>query len=450
MTISYPPAFIGMRGTGDWATNQRPEEWRESILYFFPNGEAPLTAMLAKMTTEVATDPKFHWWTQGLPLQAAATYASGSGIYTDSDLNNAYVSGGTSGDYVYANIVEADMAQFREGHQISIRVTGDLEADVVTKLIEKNGNGNSSYLKLRLLEDDDNSTDNDMSDADRVLVSGNINSEGAGMPDAISYSPTEWYNNTQIFRTPLEITGTAMETKLRTNPQAYAKLQKETLQDHSVELEKAFWWGVPSVGTGTNGKPERTTMGIIPAIRGGYNGHGGNSGTVSNYVTDSAYAGKAWLAGGEDWLNEKLEEVFRYGKTSKMAFCGSQALMAINKIVQNNGDFMWGPDVTIYGINVSTWITPLGRIALITHPLFNHEETTRRMMVIIEPENLIYRPIKNRDTKFIGETIGATNTGYARRDGIKEEFLTEVGLEYHHPLGWAFLTGFGSANTAAA
>ena len=251
--MSSPASFLGMRGTGDWATNQRPENWREAILYFFPNGDAPLTAMLSKMKTEITTDPTFHWWTQGLPLQAADLVDSG--IYTDSALSVAYVSGGTSGGFVYAKVAAADVLQFREGHQITLRDSSDLTVDVVCKAVAVVENGSSSYVKCRLLEDDDNSTAGDLSDADRILVSGNMNAEGAGMPDAISYDPTEWKNYTQIFRTPLEITGTAIETKLRTNPQAYAKLQKETLQDHSIEMEKAFLWGIPTVGTGDNGKP---------------------------------------------------------------------------------------------------------------------------------------------------------------------------------------------------
>ena len=443
MAFTNPPSFIGMRGTGDWPTNYRPEDWREAILYFFPNGDAPLTAILAKLAKEVATDPKFHWWTQGLPLQAADV----TGVYTDANLANAYVSGGSAGDFLYLKMAEADLTQFREGHQVTARDSSNLAVDVVAKLVAKNANGASSYIRIRLLEIDDNSSDNNLSDCDRVLVTGNINAEGAAMPDSIAYDPTEWYNNTQIFRTPMEITGTAMETKYRANPQAYAKLQKETMELHSVEMEKAFWWSVPTVGTGDNGKPERTTLGIIPAIRGGYDGHGGSAGTVSDYVLDTSYSGKSWLAGGEDWLNTQLEIVFRYGKMTKVAFCGSQTLMAINQIVRNNGDFMWGPDTIIYGIKVREWITPLGSIALITHPLFNHESTTRRVMVIIEPENLVYRYIKNRDTQFIQEKISKTNTGYTRRDGIKEEFLTECGLEYHHPIGWAYLTGFGLANT---
>ena len=45
-------AFLGMRGTGDWVTDQRPKSWREVILQQYPNGSAPLTAILRKMSSE--------------------------------------------------------------------------------------------------------------------------------------------------------------------------------------------------------------------------------------------------------------------------------------------------------------------------------------------------------------------------------------------------------------
>ena len=86
--------FLGMRGTGDWATDQRPLNWREMILYLYPNGMAPLTAMLSKLKTETTNDPQFHWWTKSLANQAGAV----TGVYTDSALSISYVSGGTSGD----------------------------------------------------------------------------------------------------------------------------------------------------------------------------------------------------------------------------------------------------------------------------------------------------------------------------------------------------------------
>ena len=102
-------------------------------------------------------------------------------------------------------------------------------------------------------------------DADTVLIVGNINAEGASIPDAISYDPVKYNNYTQIFRTPLEITRTARKTRLRTGD-PYKEMKREALELHSIELEKAFFFGVSSENTGSNGKPERTTQGCIDFI----------------------------------------------------------------------------------------------------------------------------------------------------------------------------------------
>jgi hypothetical protein len=48
--------FLGMRGTGDWATDQRPMSWRQNILYLYPNGMTPLTAILSMMGSKKVTD----------------------------------------------------------------------------------------------------------------------------------------------------------------------------------------------------------------------------------------------------------------------------------------------------------------------------------------------------------------------------------------------------------
>ena len=167
---------------------------------------------------------------------------------------------------------------------------------------------------------------------------------------------------------------------------------------------------------------------------------------MSNFTTDTTSVGQSWVSGGEEWLERQLEIMFRYGSRDKLAFCGSGTLMALNRLVKNGGDYTFTPETSVYGINIMKWHTPVGSIGFMTHPLFTQEVTTRHIMAVIEPENLMYRPITNRDTKFIGEEIGSTNTGYTRRDGKKEEYLTEAGLEYHHPISWGYLTGFGSDN----
>src|SRR5574343_436250 len=59
-------AFAGLRGTGDWGTDERPINFREAILWMQPNGSAPLMAMLGKAKTEKVDDPEFSWWEETL------------------------------------------------------------------------------------------------------------------------------------------------------------------------------------------------------------------------------------------------------------------------------------------------------------------------------------------------------------------------------------------------
>ncbi len=434
-------SFLGMRGNGDWVTDQRPKNWRETILFLYPNGSMPLTAIMSKMKSEKTDDPQFYWWTKLLPTQAATV----TGVYTNSGLTSAYTSGGVVGTTLYLKMSASDIIHFRVGHTVVMRDASDFTVDVVGKVTARTSNGSSSSIGVKLLEADDNSAyGHDLSDCDKVMVIGNVNAEGAAMPSALAYDPDKLYNYTQIFRTPLSITRTARKTKLRTGDQ-YKEAKREALELHGIEMEKAFLFGIPYEGTGDNGKPERTTEGLITCLR------TNNSGNVADFQLDATYHGKNWLddGGGDEFLNEYLERVFRYGRQEKLAVCGTGALLGINRLAQAGSHFTMTSVTKAYGINVTEWVTPFGKIYLKTHPLFNIESTLRNSMLLFEPENCVYRYID--DTNFYGESekgTAAAGTNGGRIDGTQEEFLTEAGLEYHHPYTAAFLNGVGLNHTA--
>jgi len=431
------PGFLGMRATGDWADNQRPENWREMILYLYPNGTAPLTAILSKLREEKVDDPIFHWWTKLLPSQAGTVTARWMNVNNSGAVGDSR----TSGETVYFVMSASDLTHFRVGHQVLMRYTGDYAVDVnglVTSV-------NTSQLNVgvKLIEDDDNDGTYSVDDCDRLLVIGNANAEGANMPDAISYDPVEWSNYTEIFRTSLSITRTARLTRLRTGD-AYREAKRECLELHSVEMEKAFLWGIKWVGTGSNGKPKRTTMGLIRALQYGSDGTS-NVGVSDSYKVNTTYSGDTWLQSGKDWMDYYFEQMFRYGKSEKLAFVGSGALLGINQLAETYGTIQITPKTKSYGLAVNEWITPFGVVNMVTHPLFSFEATNRHSMVIFEPAGLRYRYIT--DTTFYSEKSDQQNTGWARRDGTDEEYLTEAGLEYHHPNGWGYLNGVGEDNS---
>jgi hypothetical protein len=428
-------AFMGMREVNDWTTASgiRPKNWRETVLYLYPNGNVPLTAILALMDSERTDDPEFSWFTQTFPTQAATI----TGVYTNTGLSSAYVSGAAAGATLYFKMSSDDISEFRVGHQVLCRDASDYTVDVNGKVTAKTVNGASSFLAVKLLEADDNSSSGDLSDCDTMLIIGNVNAEGAPMPDAISRDATKLYNYTQIFRTPLSITRTAQRTRLRTGP-AYQKMKKEALEIHTVEMEKAMIFGIPTENVGDNGKRERTTGGILNYTR--------TYGTVADYTTEAGapYASADWTVAGETWIEEHLEEIFRYGSGERLALCGSGAILGINALVKNSGNYQLQPKAKSYGIAVMEWFTPFGVVNLKIHPLFSHETTNRNSMLIIEPKNIRYRYID--DTTFFKQPKN-NNSQRGRIDGMDEEYLTEAGLEFHHPSTWGFLNGVGENNT---
>lgn len=433
-------AFLGMRGTGSWVGNERPQNWREMILYLYPNGAAPLTAILSKMKSESVDDPHFHWFTKGLPLQRATIV----GTFTDAAMLIPYAAGGVTGQTLYVQVAQVEAQEFRAGHLVMFRDASDLTVDCIGRVQMVIIAGANSMIAVMLLENDDNglATGHDISDCDTLLVTGNSNPEGAEMVDSISYDVTEWYNYTQIFRTSLEITRTARKTRLRTKDQ-YQESKREALELHSIEMEKNFLWGIRTLRTGANGQPERTTLGLINAIR------QGAPANIFNFALDPAFAGQTWLAGGENFLDTYLEQLFRFGSKEKVAFVGTGAELAIHRLVKAGAIFQITPGDTsvTWGMVTTKWLTPWGSITWISHPLFNYEPTNRNMVVVFEPSKLKYRYID--DTQFYGETSGKTireGSGFGRIDGTKEEYLTECGLEYHHPQCFA-LFQIGVDNT---
>jgi hypothetical protein len=429
--------FLGIRGTGDWVTDQRPMNWRQQILYLYPNGMAPLTAILSMLGSESVDDPQFHWWTQSQTTVGGDV----AGIYTLPDLSVAYVTGGVAGDVVYVQVTTTLANRIREGHQILLRDASDYTVDVVGKVTGVTRGTTNSVLAVRLLENDDNSATHDLSDCDTFKIIGNINPEGGEMPDAIALNPTKVYNYTQIFRTPLSITRTARKTKLRTGEQ-YQKAKSEALEMHSWEMELAFLWGIRTENVGDNGKPERTTMGVVNFIR-QY-----AAANCDDYTLNATYAGQTWAAGGETWFKNMLEQIFRYGASEKLCLCGSGFLLGIDALAMAGGQVNLQPGQKTYGMDIRSWITPFGTIHMKTHPLFSYDATTRNMGILLEPKEMTYKYID--DTNFYGENSSKTHPeGYGQRrvDGTNEEFLTECGLEFGLPQKCAVLNGVGLNNT---
>ena len=422
--------ILGMIGNGDWNADMRPKNWRQQILKLYPNGQTPLTAILSMMKSESVDDPEFYWWTQTQSAVSGAVID----IFTDPGLTTSYVSGGLEDDILYVVMLNAAAERIRPGHEILLRDASDYRVDTVGKVVDLARGATNTALTVKLLEDDTNAGTNDLSDCDNFKIIGNINAEGAVMPIAVALEPDKVYNNTQIFRTPLSITRTARKTRLRTGDQ-YQKAKSEALEIHSWEMELAYISGIRTEKIGDNGKPERTTMGILPFIK------DKAPTNCSDFTLDGT---GTWAANGEAWFKDMLEKIFRYGADEKLCLCGSGFLLGIDALAMSSGQVNIQPAQKTYGMQIQTWITPFGSLHMKTHPLFSHDTVTRNMGMIIEPKELTNRFID--DTTFFGESSNKQHSqgnGAGRVDGTDEEYLTESGLEFGLAQKCGILNGVG-------
>ena len=127
-----------------------------------------------------------------------------------------------------------------------------------------------------------------------------------------------------------------------------------------------------------------------------------------------------------------------------MVFTGNGGLLAINNVVKRNTMYNIAPGATKYGIKVMTLETPFGVWHIKRHPRFTQEVSNTQSMLIFEPRHLRYRYIT--DTMFKADDCYGKGGGTGK-DGKEEEFLTEAGLEYHHPETAMYLSNIGVDNT---
>ena len=403
-------AIQGLRDSNNFATDERPKNWREAILRLYPNGKAPLTAMTAAMKSRKVDDPEFNWWEKSLPTQRVST---GTVAHTATQTAITVLSGALA---------------LKEGHLLRAEGTTSQEVMLVaadpvvdTSITVVRGYAGTTASALV----------SSTAGNPNLHVVGNANEEGSTAPTGINYDPTKVYNYTQIFRNSLEMTRTAMRTRLRTGDQV-KEAKRECLELHSIEMEKAFWFG-QRLETTRNGKPLRTTRGIFNWI---------HTDNVVNIATTGTTTGVSLFT-----LEGYLKSAFDYGSNEKMGFLGNTAMLTIQRICRKNSTYQLLPPSNEFGITVNRLVTPFGTLILKTHPLFNQlsgggTATSQyygvdSWLAILDMAEIMYTYVD--DTKYEKDL---QDSGV---DGLKSGYLTEAGMEFHHSTAHYLVKGLATA-----
>ena len=263
---------------------------------------------------------------------------------------------------------------------------------------------------------------------DVAIVVGNAHAEGGSAPEAWADELEVVYNQCQIFKTPLQITGTLLEASLKGESSELARLRDQKSQEHKIQKERAFLYGMhpwnlsggfsslESISDAVG--PIRTTMGIIPAIENNVKtGDDQNNFTIS----EASYSYGGFV--------DDMEKVFHYVPEagSKRAFVGAGALGYFSKmsgasgLAGNSGWTVSLGDMKRDGLgfNYRMLETPHGMLQLIPTPSLRGPYN--KSMVVVSDENLSL--MQYRRPKFQANI--KQDNAY---DGVKDQYFSDEGI----------------------
>jgi hypothetical protein len=464
-------ALFGLLSTESFAS-ERFTSIRRSVFYQYPNGAAPLLGLLSMLDGEVLNDPEFSWYEDRLAELVSTTVVNGttSGAwYADSSGSLGSAMATTAADRT-ANtsaaywLRVASLDPFRGNDIIKMKglnVTGSTVDGQFRIAPNSSGVFSSSsggfYIRVVPINTIVNVLNvyNQTDAATEVQVLGNANMQGQTGSSEGSYTiATRTGNNSQIFRTPMSFTGTALVTSAKFDEAGpYKDKAKKASMRHMIQMELQFLFGDPSKSIDTTSGLPTYTMGGIMFFLKLWEAGAGNAvaGVVSTYPVSASTSNsddnkRIINVNGnitESALDDYFEKLFRHTNNvsnEKMAFCGSGFLNVLNKLYKSKVVFQADiPQADAYGMSVVKHVCPFGTIYYKTHPLFSRNAFMRYNALFLDVQNFKYRYMQGRDTD-IKKNIQPNNADYRQ-----DEFLTEAGLECQFPEANMYMVGVTGA-----
>jgi hypothetical protein len=428
----------------------RLKNFRRSVFYNYPNGSAPLIALLSMLKEESTNDPEFQIYEKRLTEQRTLTaMANAAGPFTNQGTNTDTTSPFSPVVNSFIRICVADSSAFRVGHLIRLTQlnTSGSPVDVkgiITSLVD------ATHFEIRFLQAYTNLLNTTANNGIEVLVIGNAAQEGQVGAALSPYAPPlNIKNYTQIFRTPFQFTGTVLKTGLRydrTGP--YKDKAKDATLQHAMEMEKAFIFGVQQLYLDpTSGLPTRLTGGIEWYLQQWEAGTVYGNTAAVNDTDDTKRIISNVVSGGAMSLstyNGYMERLFRVTSNKaqeKLVLCGSGFLARVNDMFTGKGILHINQEAKErFGWDIVSHLLPWGTVHYKTAPLFTQNANLRNSALFLDVWNLIYRYMDGRDTTLL--KMRQPNNADYRED----EWLGEAGLELRFPESHMYIKNFLSVS----
>jgi len=267
------------------------------------------------------------------------------------------------------------------------------------------------------------------SNGQSIRLLGSSAPEGDVPPVSKSTTMSLLTSYTQIFRTSVNLSKTQVASKLYGRPNGERKReQKKKLVEHKQKLNASALFGVPSENlNGTNGNPQRTTMGLSARIQSNLVNANGTL-TMQEFETFSRAA-------------------FRYGSDTKLLLAAPLVISAIHD--WGNSRLLIEPMAKVFGVDVEKVQTGHGVFLLARDWMLENGIAGQAGFAgeafSIDLDSCLYFYLQgngeNRDTKLMENVI------QDGRDAYVDEIVTEGGFAFKFEKKFARLfnvTGYTS------
>lgn len=394
-------AILGLRGSGDFTTDERPKNFRETILWRYPNGQTPLTALMAKMASESTDDAEYSWWEEELSA-LRLTLAAQVGNTTTANTLSLSATGSDAYSFVAGDILMVESSTTDPNSVEYLIVNADSTSTSIVNVTRAALGTTVSTIVT----------------STTLVKIGNAFREGTTSPSASGRQPTKLYNYTQIFKTAYDLTRTSKQTGTRTGDPLKNE-KKRKMHDHAVAMELAFLFGkrLETTTGASTGRPIRYTGGVRSFLS-------------SNVTTFAATATEANLM-------SFLEGVFSYNSgagNERLLLCGGAFARAFNLLMKEELSMQSAEVAKVYGLDLQKYVMPLGTIYLKIHPLMNVISGVSKAAFVLDPSGIKYR--------YLQDTVAQDNIQANDADEQKGQWLTEAGIEVQHEKTMGFIQNF--------
>lgn len=444
-----------------WSQNTR-----RKIFYAYPNGTAPLTGLLSMMDSEDTPQPAFGWneerWQETSTTAAVnpTSAANKDGPFTTTGTTTA--AGDANGKFTVAQfgavrVYVTDASIFQVNDNVKLfgvgftsgagpAATGSVD---VTGRVTATGTG---YLELEATTAWTGVLNAAATNGHRVVLIGTAYAEGARTGSGGIVFPYEITNYTQIFKTPYEMTRTALKEPLKYDKTgAYKDMSKSNGIKHLASIERAAFFGEQAKTTTVDPDTGQTVPRRFT---------GGLRWFLDQWEKGTTY-GQVDCSTAADWRTAPNKRVIKLGGTTitkgdfnllmarlfertnntswdKLCLCGPEYLAKVADMFERQLQFNSLRDEGFDGFNFKLvrHMSNSGEVYYKQHPLFTSAEM-RNSAFYLDLGYIGYRPLSDSDTD-IQPMIQLPDA-----DKRKDQWLTECGFEFRFPEANLYVENLG-------